>query len=274
MRDLVAVIASLLTLVDAFSPQCDGTLSANGRACCPISCGGQCGGAICSADAEHPLSEEARARCCTDVLLTVAPPCTESGGAPCTMPAELSKDQTPCSSGLDNDLPYEACLSYCAMAAHCAKCKCKGCALCQAGRPPMRPVPKPPSPPLVYAHLNTATPDALGCVLDFRVTRFDPRSFTAQIGLNMWVPGMKVLVMDKETTGIVSMVYTQTQILQVWRAKMRPRGAPPPPLVIAIRVPPPMREFFARWVRFVWTRSTKCSSSTPSSALALTRWRT
>ena len=29
------------------------------------------------------------------------------------------------------------------------------------------------------------------------------------------VTGMKVLVMDKVTTGIVSMVYTQTQILQV-----------------------------------------------------------
>ena len=29
------------------------------------------------------------------------------------------------------------------------------------------------------------------------------------------VTGMKVLVMDAETTGIVSMVYTQTQILQV-----------------------------------------------------------
>ena len=29
------------------------------------------------------------------------------------------------------------------------------------------------------------------------------------------VSGMKVLVMDAETTGIVSMVYTQTQILQV-----------------------------------------------------------
>ena len=28
------------------------------------------------------------------------------------------------------------------------------------------------------------------------------------------VSGMKVLVMDAETTGIVSMVYTQTQILQ------------------------------------------------------------
>ena len=30
------------------------------------------------------------------------------------------------------------------------------------------------------------------------------------------VSGMKVLIMDQETTGIVSMVYTQTQILQVW----------------------------------------------------------
>ena len=29
------------------------------------------------------------------------------------------------------------------------------------------------------------------------------------------VAGMKVLIMDQETTGIVSMVYTKTQILQV-----------------------------------------------------------
>ena len=35
------------------------------------------------------------------------------------------------------------------------------------------------------------------------------------------VSGMKVLVMDAETTGIVSMVYTQTQILQA-RARQRP----------------------------------------------------
>ena len=32
------------------------------------------------------------------------------------------------------------------------------------------------------------------------------------------VGGMKVLVMDADTTGIVSMVYTQTQILQVRNA--------------------------------------------------------
>ena len=40
------------------------------------------------------------------------------------------------------------------------------------------------------------------------------------------VNGMKVLVMDAETTGIVSMVYTQTQILQVrmreWRRARHP----------------------------------------------------
>ena len=33
------------------------------------------------------------------------------------------------------------------------------------------------------------------------------------------VSGMKVLVMDAETTGIVSMVYTQTQILQASRVR-------------------------------------------------------
>ena len=34
----------LLTHIAAADPQCDGTLSANGRACCPISCGETCGG--------------------------------------------------------------------------------------------------------------------------------------------------------------------------------------------------------------------------------------
>ncbi len=38
------------------------------------------------------------------------------------------------------------------------------------------------------------------------------------------VAGMKVLVMDAETTGIVSMVYTQTQILQV--RTLRVSGVP------------------------------------------------
>jgi len=186
----------LLHIVAAADPVCDGTLSTNGRACCPISCGGHCGGAQCSADAEKPLSQESRARCCTDVLLTVAPPCTERGGAPCTMPvaAEATKGQTPCSSGLDNDLPYESCLSYCTMAAHCSKCKCKACSVCQAARPPARPVPKPPSPPTVFAHARSSTPDALGCVLEYNVVRFDPRSFTASIGINTWAAGMKVLV--------------------------------------------------------------------------------
>ena len=40
--------------------------------------------------------------------------------------------------------------------------------------------------------------------------------------------GMKVLVMDAETTGIVSMVYTQTQILQVRASvKRKARRAAP-----------------------------------------------
>ena len=48
------------------------------------------------------------------------------------------------------------------------------------------------------------------------------------------VSGMKVLVMDAETTGIVSMVYTQTQILQVTSDACHqfPRvGCPRPQLV-------------------------------------------
>ena len=49
-----------------------------------------------------------------------------------------SKGQTACASGLDNDLPYEACLSYCTMAAHCTKCKCKACHVCKAAQPPAR----------------------------------------------------------------------------------------------------------------------------------------
>ena len=193
MRKLVTL--PLLLQVAAAAPQCDGTLSINGRACCPISCGGKCAsGERCAS--KDPANERIRASCCPDVLLTVAPPCTETGGAPCTMPvpAAATKGQTACSSGLDNDLPYEACLSYCTMAAHCTKCKCRGCAICKAARPPMRPVPKPPSPPMVYAHTNTQTADSLGCVLDYSVARFDPRSFTAQITSNTWVAGMKVLV--------------------------------------------------------------------------------
>ena len=138
------LVISLLIAVAASAPQCDGTLSSNGRACCPISCGGHCGGDMCSPTAPKPLGPEAKARCCTDTLLTIAPPCTENGGAPCTMPATLSKGQKACTSGVDNDLPYEACMSYCSaesLAAHCSKCKCKSCSMCQALHPPMHPIP-------------------------------------------------------------------------------------------------------------------------------------
>ena len=53
------------------------------------------------------------------------------------------------------------------------------------------------------------------------------------------VNGMKVLVMDAETTGIVSMVYTQTQILQVrmreWRRARRPvPSASRPPAAVRL----------------------------------------
>ena len=67
------------------------------------------------------------------------------------------------------------------------------------------------------------------------------------------VSGMKVLVMDAETTGIVSMVYTQTQILQV----ACPALAPAPR---------------ARLTR-PCGRSTRCSSSTRLRRGALTRCR-
>ena len=184
----------LLPHIAAADPQCDGTLSANGRACCPISCGETCGGAKCAADATPALSPEVKARCCPEKLLTVAPPCTEAGGAPCVMPVQLQKGQIACSSGLDNDLPYESCLSYCTMNAHCVKCKCKACNVCQGNRPPLHPIAKPPSPPMIYASSKSAAADALGCVLQYSVTRFDPKSFSAQVTLNMWVPGMKVLV--------------------------------------------------------------------------------
>ena len=83
MRKLVTL--PLLLQVAAAAPQCDGTLSINGRACCPISCGGKCAsGERCAS--KDPANERIRASCCPDVLLTVAPPCTETGGAPCTMP--------------------------------------------------------------------------------------------------------------------------------------------------------------------------------------------
>ena len=166
----------LLPHIAAADPQCDGTLSANGRACCPISCGETCGGAKCAADATPALSPDVKARCCPEKLLTVAPPCTEAGGAPCVMPVQLQKGQIACSSGLDNDLPYESCLSYCTMNAHCVKCKCKACNVCQGNRPPL-PIAKPPSPPMIYASSKSAAADALGCVLQYSVTRFDPKSF-------------------------------------------------------------------------------------------------
>ena len=41
------------------------------------------------------------------------------------------------------------------------------------------------------------------------------RDYVTKMASDPIVSGMKVLVMDTETTGIVSMVYTQTQILQV-----------------------------------------------------------
>ena len=44
------------------------------------------------------------------------------------------------------------------------------------------------------------------------------REYVARMATD--VVGMKVLVMDAETTGIVSMVYTQTQILQARDASL------------------------------------------------------
>ena len=59
------------------------------------------------------------------------------------------------------------------------------------------------------------------------------------------VNGMKVLVMDAETTGIVSMVYTQTQILQV-RASVRRRAPPRPVRLATPRRGPSLSQFFSR----------------------------
>ena len=69
--------------------------------------------------------------------------------------AKLAKNASkatgkPCDSGLDNDLGYETCVSYCSQTAHCAKCKCRTCDVCQAGRPDdvkASPPPPPPPPP-------------------------------------------------------------------------------------------------------------------------------
>lgn len=88
-------------------PTCDGILSTNKRACCPISCG-YCGGTPCA----NATAAASNVRCCTEGVLAASLPCGERGGAPCTMPAELPKSAKPCASGLDNDLPYEACLRY------------------------------------------------------------------------------------------------------------------------------------------------------------------
>ena len=83
------------------------------------------------------------------------------------------------------------------------------------------------------------------------------------------VTGMKVLVMDQETTGIVSMVYTQTQILQVPCAvlcKLRsPRGALHRPRLI-------VRPLLL--ARASCAHSMRCSSSMPSRGSEPTRWPT
>ena len=107
------------------------------------------------------------------------------------MPASTPSDGVQCRSGLDNDLPYEACLSYCTMAAHCVKCKCKACGLCKAKSPPSPPM---PPPPVVYAHTRSPTADALGCIFEYNVDRFDIRSFKAEVIVNRWSQGGKVLV--------------------------------------------------------------------------------
>ena len=194
------MLVALLWASALAAPHCDGLLSTNGRACCPQSCG-HCGGASCSSSTDGAAGTAAasaddgattdRASCCPDVLLTVAPQCRESGGAPCVMPAAVPTNSKPCSSGLDNDLPYEGCLSYCTMAAHCTKCKCKACSICA---PKMPPPPPPPPPPSYFAHFKSTTPDSLGCILEFSVDRFDVRSFKAQVVPNIWQAGGKVLV--------------------------------------------------------------------------------
>lgn len=107
------------------------------------------------------------------------------------MPAPTPTEAVACRSGLDNDLPYESCLSYCTMAAHCVKCKCKACGVCKAKSPPSPPL---PPPPIVYAHTRSPTADALGCIFEYNVDRFDIRSFKAQVVVNRWMQGGKVLV--------------------------------------------------------------------------------
>ena len=108
------------------------------------------------------------------------------------MPAELPAGAKACSSGLDNDLPYEACLSYCTLAAHCTKCKCKGCnPLCAVKAPPSPPA---SPPPVVFGHFKSSKADALGCIIEYNVDKFDPRSFKAEIRMNNWRPGTKVLL--------------------------------------------------------------------------------
>ena len=45
-----------------------------------------------------------------------------------------------------------------------------------------------------YAHHTTKKADAMGCLFDYNVDRFDHRSFKAQVVLNRWIGGNKVLV--------------------------------------------------------------------------------
>ena len=51
-----------------------------------------------------------------------------------------------------------------------------------------------PPPPVVYAHTRSPTADALGCIFEYNVDRFDIRSFKAEVIVNRWSQGGKVLV--------------------------------------------------------------------------------
>ena len=65
----------------------------------------------------------------------------------------------PCTSTIDGDFDYEACLSWCpnSPSSNCARCKCKACDMCSMPYPPLLPPASPPPP------VPPASPPRVAC---------------------------------------------------------------------------------------------------------------
>ncbi|KAL1496534.1 hypothetical protein AB1Y20_014140 [Prymnesium parvum] len=184
-RLLRLALACLSTLAAAAAPpQCPGLTSPNGRACCPSACV-KCGAADCK------TAPPGGAACCTEEVI-LSPECGEGRAPPCRLPPPIPEGATPCDEGQENDLPYAACASFCAEQKHCAKCKCRACAMCA----PPKEGEEPP-----VAHVVSAAPDAMGCTFDYTVEKAWSRGFKAEVLVNHWVPGQRVLL-DFGTVGL------------------------------------------------------------------------